>query len=282
MNDLIQNLQQGLQVKLQEINAHEASALKKAERSLQSVLATLEQLKLFIISYRFKSAAEEIHFFKEIKPQFVCKQIYYLRLINIQLNQPTGSYKTIKKYLHHQLNTLSYYFINNRSFYHYYRTGSEYLDNQYFLRGKPEMLLTLNAFFFAIDDRFSTSHDYKVAKILANDMLLGYLNNELARLEKPVTVHPKAGQASRSGLKWTASKTDLTELIYALFAVGCINNSNIDIKKIAGVFESIFNIELGDYYRTYLEIRLRKTNRTKLLDALKQKLVNKMDEDDER
>ena len=42
-------------------------------------------------------------------------------------------------------------------------------------------------------------------------------------------------------------------------------------------FENILKIDLGQYHRTFLEIRVRKTNRTKFLDSLKDTLVKKMD-----
>jgi len=55
-----------------------------------------------------------------------------------------------------------------------------------------------------------------------------------------------------------------------------------DIKLIADYFESIFNIDLGDYYHTYLELRMRKTGKTKFLTSLVENLNKKMDEQDEK
>lgn len=42
---------------------------------------------------------------------------------------------------------------------------------------------------------------------------------------------------------------------------GSINNGNSDLKNLSYYFENVFNIKLGDIYRTYLEIRGRKGNR---------------------
>lgn len=44
--------------------------------------------------------------------------------------------------------------------------------------------------------------------------------------------------------------------------------------------EASFKIDLGDYYRTYLAMRERKRDRTPFLNNLIQKLLRKMDEDD--
>ena len=89
-------------------------------------------------------------------------------------------------------------------------------------------------------------------------------------------------KVSNNSLKWTASKTALTELIYALYSQSVFNNGNTDIKLIAKAFEDAFNIELGDFYHTFMELKARKMNRTKFLDNLCEALIKKMDEQDEK
>ena len=76
------------------------------------------------------------------------------------------------------------YFDNNLDFYKYYRTGSNFLDHKYFVRGKYDIRLTLDTFYFETDPLFSTSHDYKVAKIIANDLLQVYLEDTISSLER--------------------------------------------------------------------------------------------------
>ena len=48
------------------------------------------------------------------------------------------------------------------------------------------------------------------------------------------------------------------------------------------IFEDAFNIELGDFYHTFMELKARKINRTKFLDRLCEALIKKMDEQDEK
>lgn len=55
-----------------------------------------------------------------------------------------------------------------------------------------------------------------------------------------------------------------------------------DIRVIAKYFEGVFNTELGNFYQTYLELRNRKMSRTKFLDSLREGLIRKMDEQDEK
>lgn len=81
-----------------------------------------------------------------------------------------------------------------------------------------------------------------------------------------------------SPLKWTGTKLALIETIYALQSVDAINNGKADIKQIADSFESLFNISLGNYYRHFQEIRLRKNGKANFIDDLKEKLVHRLDD----
>ena len=80
---------------------------------------------------------------------------------------------------------------------------------------------------------------------------------------------------------WTGSKVSLTELLYALHSEGVFNNGAVDLKNIAEYFEDIFDIDLGQYRRTFLEIRVRKSERTKFINSLKENLTKRMDNSDD-
>ena len=255
--------------------------LKRSEECFLVSKKAIEELKAFIIKYKFKSTDEEIKFFKEIKPQFTSKFIYHLMLYNIETKKPKGGKKTLRKYLSKELDKLKNYFDYNLDFYKYYRAGANYLDHKYFIRDKYDIQLTLDAYIFENDTRFSTTHDFKVAKILAHDLLQVHIEDELAYLDRKEPVS-NIEEYPKARLAWTDSKTSLIELIYALHAQGAFNNSKADIKEIAAYFETVFNLDLGDYYRTYLEIRVRKTGRTKFLNLLQDSIIKKMDNLDEK
>jgi hypothetical protein len=85
-------------------------------------------------------------------------------------------------------------------------------------------------------------------------------------------------QSSR--LFWTGNKTELIELIYALQSSGAINSGTADIKEMASLFEQIFNIDLGNYYHTFIEIRARKGSKTKFIDKLEEALLRRFEESD--
>lgn len=79
-----------------------------------------------------------------------------------------------------------------------------------------------------------------------------------------------------SPIKWTASKSDLIESIYALHSAGVFNNGKADIKEIAQYFEQTFDIDLGQNNRVFYDIRARKNNKTKFLDIIREALIKRI------
>lgn len=276
----ISKLYSSLEDQLLFVYQENENLIKRSEFSFTICKNAIEKLRAIIYKNKFKTQGEEIKFFREIKPLFYSKLIYHLKVYNIETKKPNGGDKVLRKYLQNELDKLKRYFDNNLDFYKYYRTGANYLDHKYFIRGKHDIQLTIDSYYFESDERFSTTHDFKVSKILANDLLQVYLENELIYLERKEPRN-KSQDVPKSKLTWQESKTSLIELIYALHSQGAFGNQ-IDLKEIADYFEYTFNIDLGDYYRTYLEIRIRKTGRTKFISSLQEALNKRMDEQDGR
>lgn len=185
----------------------------------------------------------------------------------------------ISKYYNNELLKLHSFFNENIEFYRYFRTGNHSLDNKYFVRGKHDVRHTLDSFYFQADHRFSTSHDYKVARILANDKMKGYIETEISKLEQKLENRVIVSNIKTQ--KWTGSRVALIELIYALHTEGVFNYGKSELKEVTTFFESIFNVDLGQFNRAFLEIRTRKSERTKFLNTLKEKLIKRMDDADE-
>jgi len=262
-----------LEATISEMEIEEDCSIHRIEAVIQLIIQSLADLKEFVLKHDFKNMEEEIHFFKYQKPVIVSKLIYYNAIYKIETRRPYGNKRT-RKYFTKELKKLKRFFDNNLDFYKYYRSNNSFVDEKIFVRKKHDIRLWLDTFYFEADHSFSTSHDYKVAKIIANDLIQVYLEDRLN--------NTNLKKVSDNSLKWTASKTALTELIYALYSHGVFNNGNTDIKLIAKTFEDAFNIELGDFYHTFMELKARKINRTKFLDSLCEALIKKMDEQDEK
>lgn len=275
-----ESLQSELDRQLELIPVASTHTVHYYEEAIKIMISGLEKLKTFFIKYKFQDKNEEIEFFRNIKPMFAGKLIYYNEIYTIETNKPYGSKKTLRKYYNTELLKLKTFFDENQEFYRYYRTNNRCLDKKYFIRGKYDIKLTLDSFYFQADQSFSTSHDYKLAKIMANDLIKTNLESEIVKLENNREQMQSAPLPSKNQ-KWTGSKVELIELIYALQTEGVLNNGTSGLKEIISFFESTFEIDLGQFHRVFLEIRNRKTERTKFLNTLKNKLIIRMDEADE-
>lgn len=280
MKSFAQNLRTELDSQLQFISLETEDNIKAAELSVKVLLSVIDKLKKFILRYKFINEEEEIHFFKYIKPQFISRLIYHNRVLNIETKKPYCGEKVLRKYLNNELDKLKRFFDNNLEFYKYYRTNSTYLDYKYFVRGRHDIKLSLDTFYFEADHRFSTSHDYKVAKIIAHDLIQVYLEDEITSLDRK-ELKPKAETNQVPAIFWTGSKVALIELMYAIHAEGSLNNGKAELNAIADFFEKTFGVDLGQFHRSFLELRERKTGRTKYIDTLREKLIKRMNDADD-
>ena len=76
-------------------------------------------------------------------------------------------------------------------------------------------------------------------------------------------------------LKWTGSKVALTELGFAIFHSGAVQNGNMPLKDLMSLLEKITGLDLGDYHHTSTRFRNR-NNPTKFIDKMKNSLLNWM------
>lgn len=268
-----------LDKQLQNIHSKTDNPVQYAELAIKTLIPIFENLKTEFLKHSFENKSEEISFFRDTKPQFATKLIYYNEIYNIETGKPFGSKKAIRKYLNLELMKLQAFYDENKEFYKYYRTDNKSLDHKYFLRGKHDLRHTLDSFYFQADNRFSTSHDYKVAKILANEKIKTYIETEILKLEQKEKTN--SNNTNTKTQKWTGSKVGLIELIYALHTEGVFNNGTSELKEVATFFETTFNIDLGQFNRAFLEIRARKSERTKFINTLKEKLILRMEDADE-
>jgi hypothetical protein len=237
-----------------------------------------EKVKSLISSYQFENQHEEITFFKEIKPGMFYKLICYNKIYNIELFRPVCGYEAVKEYLEKEEAMLNFFYLKNNEFIQYYRSGNTTYDAYYFLRNSPGIEFNVEIFSFERDTSFSTHYDFKATELLANDMLATYLKSELVKLKKEDYQYGNIFNSSTD--KWTDTKSALVEIIYAIHSVRSVNNGNMDLKVLAAKFGNMFNTDMGDIYRVYLEIRARKGNRTVYLKRLIEALNKRMDEAD--
>lgn len=282
MKTLTEPLLEEMENTLQQIRQHHPVPLCMALEAVSFLYTILERLKQMMLAYQFADEAEEIYFFKHMKPRFLSQLHLYNKVLEIETQRPVGCLELARDFVVKEMLAVERFFTSHREFYHYYRTSGNHFDEQYFTRRAFDIRLVAGRSFVDTDHRFSTTHDALLAMCMANEMLLVHLNQALAAIDRPEAVNTAANPAPLPPLQWTDSKASLVELIYALHTHAVIDNGRPEIKDIAAYFEQIFNIDLGNYYHTYLELRTRKMGRTKFLDTMREKLQQRMDEQEER
>jgi hypothetical protein len=266
-----------LETELQKISFDYDNPISMSDKSIEIVVRYLQNLKNYILENEFHSQEDEIHFFKCIKPTFTSKLIYYSKIRKLESYKPLGSKRVQREYLDHELHKLNIYFSENTEFYNYYRLGGKSFDRKIFLRNSEEIDYNLDVYYHELDHRFCTTHDFKVAMILANEKFQWYIENKIDSLSNNKALKIKS-QSENKTFKWTASKTDLIELIYALQTQKVFNDGKAELTEISKCFEKLFDIELGDIYRACNEIKNRKIKKTKFIDTLSENLNKRFDE----
>lgn len=268
-----------LDVEIDEIDLYGYGIIETSLSMVHRLQTVLNDLREKIQTYVFPSKEDEILFFKTQKPEILARLLFFYKIYRIEAQCPNGSNEVVRSYINRELDNLTYFFNRNLDFYQYYRSHSTMYDKYYFVRGKADIRLCADSAQFDKDPNFSTGYDYTVAKILANEMLRIYLNQRLQLLEKKQLTNDIKISLSDFKLKWTGTKSEAIEWGYGLFAAKTLNYGNATIKEVMAFVETAFDIELGDYYRTYLSLKNRKKDRTAFFTFIMEQLQKRMDDD---
>lgn len=265
-------------LEMEQIKNSNISPICKAKLALNFIEEKLKGLFSWLENYHFKSDEEEIRFFKEIKIKITSKFIFYKNLLDIESQLPSSSKKLRLKHYETALNKCYQVFKEDKEFLKYYRSGCCHNDHLYFIRNTDIQIINKDINIINFDKKVCTSHDLKVANIIANDILVLYLEEKIEEIKNK---HHKNNLSIKSNVNWTGTKIEIVELIYALHSQKMFNGGNTDIKEIAKLFGKTFNIELDEsIYRCFQDIKNRKNVKAKYLYNLFENFNNKMIEEE--
>lgn len=250
--------------------------LEQVEFAIMRCKNALEQLRELVCQDGFPDQECEIYFFKKLKTEVYSKFLYYLEVFNIQSKLPTVDRQCQINHYKKKKKKYCEFMKEHQTEVQYLQCGYSHFDKNYFTRDRSEISLPERNEYYLTDEIFHTLHDHTFSAIIANQMLIEYIQKEIRRLngfKRNTQVQIK------SKLKWTGYKIFLIELAYGVHYTQMVNGGNSEIKDIIEGLEQMFNIELKEYYRSFVEIK-RRIDRTKFLDLMKSKLENKMDESD--
>lgn len=269
-----------INAKVTAIDLNSNDTISESRQMIHFLKGELFQLKEFVLSYAFNDIDEEIDFFKNKKPVILGHLIFFNQIFRIESGCPLFG-DTAKNYYTDEVERLKAELRKDIEFYRYYRSGATHYDELYFTRGQEDVSMFTEAFFFETDTGFSTYFDYKVAIIISSEMLFNYLfgrmNDKDIRDKREKELH----RILHSHYTWTETKAAIVELIYGLFAVGCINNGKAEIADLARIFSLIFNIDIGDFYHAYLALKIKKKSPTAFLEKMMQRLREYMQREED-
>lgn len=254
------------------------TTLSKTGSGIALCNKTLSDLKELVDKKDFNTVPEEIDFFKNKKPVPMSLLIYFTEVRSCELRMPKAGNAYKVEFLQKELRKINKFFYKNADFVHYMEQGYSYLDHQFFTRNhRDNFPFTPMTDYYQFPE-FSTAQDMLWAKIKAMYRFIHYIRQALKKLKVDDTEIFE--EKKHRVLVWTGPKTALTELIYALFSNGAINHGAAEINVITESFEDFFNIKLDNIYKTYSEIKARKSSKTKFLEELTLNLQQKIARDD--
>ncbi|RVT98448.1 hypothetical protein EOD41_16795 [Mucilaginibacter limnophilus] len=243
----------------------EDNPIKRLEKSVHSCVKYLIRLKEFCKEHDPSTPAEQIEFFKHIKPKFKSLLIFYQSLLSIETRKPIGEEQAICAFLANELKVLHHFFESNLSFYQYVRTEATYLDEHYFVRGSYDVRLDPDQCVIDSDPAFSTTHDHKLAQVLASELLQEQLQQDILRITQREAIVQT--ESEYRDFDWKQTKCALIELIYSWHATEAFGKKSL--KSIVKFIERAFNVSLGNFYDTYDWLCGRQTP-TAYLDEMKE------------
>jgi hypothetical protein len=260
-----------------EIENNYNSKIEIAKLIIEKIEEIINDMFFWLKNYTFECSEVEIHFFKNQKPRIISKLIYNIQIIEIESNLPSGKV-AMKKFFATKIQYYNLLNEKNITFFQYYRANKTNHDAKFFIRKLSiKKIFHFDGSIINLDNHVSTTHDYLIALLTANDLIIKYLEDKIENIHNKKNTN----QLIHSQLKWTGNKIELVELIYALQLHKSINYGNSDIKELAIKFGQMFGVEIEEnIYRSYLDIKNRKIERTKFLNTLSENLNFKISEED--
>ncbi|NII26183.1 hypothetical protein HB364_13905 [Pseudoflavitalea sp. X16] len=274
INQYVGELLERLLLGLEQINItdNELPAMMECARLAAGAVKELDDR---LLDYTFTDKAEEIHFFKQRKPQVDGRLLYYLRLLTILQLAPISDLQERRNYFKTHLVAIEQFYREHAELHMYYRLNFSHLDEYYFTRGGDGDWPVFDGMLLFVDGRFHSRKSNLFAHFFAYGLVTEFLNYQLEQ------AFWDPARSRDDQLIWTGSQAELVELIYALNEVAAFNDKTQDIKKLSEYLGRVFHIKISNIYATHEDNRMRKKNRTPFLEKLRKFLNDKYDYDDE-
>ena len=264
-------------VSIYDIENSNLSQIDKLKKQIDISHEYLQECRSILKNENFTSNKDEINFFKYQKPHIQGKLAFYRVVKDYLIEIPNSTKVKQCKFINNELNKIDDEKCKYLAFIKYYRDGKRDLDHFFFLRGNDQFELFLDNFHHYDDPEFTTRHDYIVSKMITNKLLVRFYNDQLDYLQNPTNqslIEEKKSMICK--IPWTGSITELVENTIALNAAGSIGNGNLSLNQIQEICINSYDINPGNIYKIFEQIKARKSNQTKFLDKLTKALINEI------
>lgn len=146
-----------------------------------------QRLRHALSIYHFSSDAEEIDFFKNIKPLFISAIEFYNLLYHAHLFKPVFDALEKEKFWLRESLRLERFTESNVDFYNYINAKHTTLDEVYFLRRNNADVDFPYTNVSEIERKISTSHDHLMSEYMALEKYKNYVQQQLDQLNKLTT-----------------------------------------------------------------------------------------------
>ena len=134
----------------------------------------------------FGTTAEEIGFFKAVKPGFTAWIEYYTYRYHVLLFRPSHSPLDIQRFWKWEQRKMERFYENNQEFCRYMKNGATDRDKEYFLRNsRPSCSARPSNLMYDLDSEMSSPMDHLVTTIKAYELFEKYIHliNQTCHLE---------------------------------------------------------------------------------------------------
>ncbi|MFA6084670.1 RteC domain-containing protein [Mucilaginibacter sp.] len=269
-----ERLYEDLNSALGALKLEEKRLLKRLEQSVLVCIKFFTRLRDFYKEHEPNSKEDKIRFFKEVKPKFKALLIFHQALLRIEGRRTIGAKEDLSLYYLDEVKVLTHYFEDHTDFYRYVRSEDNYLDEQYYLPGVFNVHLDPDENVVDADTVFCTSHDNKLAHIIAHELLLAYLEKAILRLNSREETDLYTF-IEEEMMVWTQTNTALSENIYGWKETKAINHGKTSIARITAYMQRIFHVDIGSISDNWNYI-CERAGKTIYLDEMKKRVLERM------
>jgi len=263
-----------LEQQLSALDGQEHAAAGRWRQALPIIDKVISGIKEKVLANEFATEAEEIHFFKHIKPKLYALRLYENLLYRFYANLPAGTDEMLRQYYQQELLANIRELQTDGYHYQYYKIGSREMDAAYFLRSGTGGDIPVIELHEALPG-FSTPLDFTFARFMAYERMQEHV---LSLLAGSALLTRKG--TDKNTMKWTGESINLVELAYGIWLTGQLNNGNANISQIVEWLETNFQVNIGLAYRRWWSISNRKRiSLTKYIDQMKAAVLKRVDEE---